>query len=78
MRCDVLQIGAAESLELARLLPVGADDAHAGERLLRDRAQVGELRLDPLEALVDHAAEVARDERDDRQREERDQRQAAG
>ena len=37
---------APEPLELVRLLAVRADHAHAGERLLRDGADVGELRLD--------------------------------
>ena len=38
-----------------RFLPVGADDAHAGQRLLDDRAHVRELRLNALEAVVDRA-----------------------
>ena len=53
---DVFEIGGAEALELARLLAIGADHAHAGERLLRHRAHVRQLRLNPLEALVDDAA----------------------
>ena len=44
---------ARKRLELARLLPVGADDAHAGQRFLRHRADIRQLRLDALEALVD-------------------------
>ena len=42
----------------ACLLPVGAHDADAGQRFLRDGADLRELRLNLLEALVDRAAEV--------------------
>ena len=54
----VLVVGVAEALDLERLLPVGAHDAHAGQRLLRHRADVGELLLDLLEPPVDRGAEV--------------------
>ena len=57
---DVLVVGAPESIELRRFLAVGADDPHAGQRLLNDRAHVRELRLDALEAVVDRLSEVAR------------------
>ena len=50
---EVLVVRRAEALHLGRFLPVGAHDAHAGQRLLGDGAQVGELRLDPLEPPVD-------------------------
>ena len=59
MRRTYSSFARAEPLDLVRLLAVGAHDAHAGERLLDDRADVGQLRLDRLEALVDRAAEVA-------------------
>ena len=59
LRREVLVVRRAEPLELGRLLPVGAHDAHAGQRLLRDGADLRQLRLDLLEPLVDGAAEVA-------------------
>ena len=59
LRSQVLAVRAAEPLHLGRLLPVGAHDADAGQRLLRDGAQLGQLRLDLLEPRVDGAAEVA-------------------
>ena len=58
LRRDVLLVGGAEPLDLVRFLAVGADDADAGERLLHDRAELGELLLDRLEPPVDRAAEV--------------------
>ena len=60
-----------------RFLVVGAHDAHAGERLLHDRAEVGELRLNRLEARVDRAAEVLHADRHERQRQQRNQGQPA-
>ena len=56
---QVFDVGAPEPLDLGRFLPVGAHDADAGQRLLRDRADLGQLRLDLLEPLVNGAAEVA-------------------
>ena len=50
---QVLLVGAPEPLELGRLLPVGADDADARQRLLRDRADLGQLRLNLLEAACE-------------------------
>ena len=58
-----------------RFLPVRAHDAHAGQRLLHDRADVRQLRLDLLEPLVNGAAEVLHRERHERQRDERPERQ---
>ncbi len=72
---QVLLVRAPEALDLRRLLPVGAHDAHAGQRLLRDRADLGELRLNLLEPLVDGAAEILHRERHERQRNQRHQRQ---
>ena len=54
---EVFEVGPPEPLELGLLLPVGAHHAHAGQRLLRDGADLGQLRLNPLEPLVDRAAE---------------------
>ena len=54
----VFAVGGAEPLDLVGLLVVGADHAHAGERLLDDRAQMRQLFLDRFEPLVDGAAEV--------------------
>ena len=57
LRLEVLLVRQPEPLDLGRLLPVRADHAHAGERLLRDGADVGQLRLNLLEPPVDGAAE---------------------
>ena len=69
------EVRGAEPLDLVRLLVVGAHHAHARQRLLDDGAEVGELFLDRLEALVDGRAEVADADRDERQRQQRHQRQ---
>ena len=66
---------APEALDLGGLLPVRAHHADAGQRLLRDRADLGQLRLNLLEPLVDRAAEVLHRNRHERQRDEREQRQ---
>ena len=42
LRSTYSRLAIAKPLELARLLPVGADDAHAGQRLLRHGAQIGQ------------------------------------
>ena len=52
--------------------PIGAHDADAGQRFLHDRADVGQLRLDLLEPLVDGAAEILHRDRHERQRNQRD------
>ena len=57
---DVLGVGGAETLDLEGLLSIGADDAHAGQVFLRDRADLGELLLDRQETAVDGSAEVRR------------------
>ena len=72
---EVLFVRPAEPFDLVGLLPVGAHDADARERFLDDGADVGELRLDALEPLVDRRPEVAHRERDERQRDEREQRE---
>ncbi len=71
-----LLVGVREALELLLLLPVRLDDADAREGLLRNRAEVGELRLDLLEPRVNGSAEVAHRQRHERQRDERDQGQS--
>ncbi len=58
-----------------RLLPVRPHHADTGQRFLRHGADVGELRLDPLEPRVDGRAEVPHGDRHERQRNQRDQRQ---
>ena len=68
---QVLVVRPAEPLELRRFLTIGADDADARERLLRDGAHVGQLRLNPLEPLVDRPAEELDRNRHERQRDER-------
>ena len=67
-----------EAIDLGRFLPVGAHDADAGQRLLRHRADVRQLRLNLLEALVDRAAEVLHRDRHERQRDQRPSASAAG
>ena len=68
---DVLVVGGGEPCDLRGLLPVGADHAHARQRLLDDGAHLGQLRLDPLESLVNGAAEQPHQHRDERQRDQR-------
>ena len=68
---DVLLVRAPEALDLERLLSVGTHDADTGQRLLRHRADVGELFLDLLEPMVNRRAEVADDDRHKRQGHER-------
>ena len=72
---EVLGVRHAEALDLGRLLPVGADDADARERFLGDGADIGELRLDLLEAPVNRAAEDLHRDRHERQRDQRQERQ---
>ena len=64
-----------EPLELGLFLAVGADDADARQRFLRDRADLGQLRLNLLESLVNRAAEHLHRNRHERQRDQRPQRQ---
>ena len=71
----VFVIRRAEPPDLVRFLVIRADDADTGERLLDDRAQIGELRLDGLEAPVNRAAEILHAHRHERQRKQRDERQ---
>ena len=54
---EILVVRDAEPLELGRFLPVGAHDAHTGQRLLRDGAHLGQLRLNLLEPFMDRGAE---------------------
>ncbi len=49
---EVFAVRAGEARHLGRFLAVGPHDPDAGQRLLRDRAQVRELSLDALEPLV--------------------------
>jgi hypothetical protein len=58
---NVFIVGAAKTLDLRSLLPVCADDADAGERFLRDGADLGELLLNLLETLMDGGAEIPHD-----------------
>ena len=60
LRRTVLLVGVAEALDLERLLPVGADDADAGQRFLRHRADRRQLLLDLIEAPVNHARRSSR------------------
>ena len=69
-------LAALNRLDLVALLVVGADDPNACERLLHDRTQIRQLRLDRFEALVDGAAEVLDAHRDHRQRNQCDQGQS--
>ena len=55
---QVLVVGCLKAALLGRLLHVGAHDAGPGEVLLHDGAQVRELRLHLLRAVVDQAAEA--------------------
>ena len=72
----VLRVGGGEALELGCLLPVGPHHPHAREGFLGDRAQVGQLCLDRLEAPVDGRTEYADRDRHERQRHQRDGGQA--
>ena len=72
---DVLRVVALEAFDLGFFLHIGANQARPGEVFLRPRRDVGEHRLDALEALVDPAAEVLDHDAEDRQRREGKERQ---
>ena len=54
---DVRPVQFLEAAHLGLLLHEGADHAHAGEVLLHAAGDIGEHRLDLLEAVVNDAAE---------------------
>ena len=60
---DVLEVGGLEGGDLGFFLGEGADEAGAGEVLLRLGGDVGEHGLDALEAAVDAGAEVLDEDR---------------
>ena len=74
LREHVLLVGRGEALLLVPLLRVGAHHARAGQVLLHQRVQLGELRLHLLEAVVDLPSEVAHQHGDQHQRHERQSR----
>ena len=72
---QVLGVGDSEPLQLRLFLAVGAHDADARQRFLGDGADVGQLRLDLLEPLVDGAPEELHRQGHERQRDQREQRE---
>ncbi len=64
---DVFFVGASEPLHLSGFLAIGSHHANAGEILLDYGAQLRQLRLDRLEALVDGSPEVVDAQRHERQ-----------
>src|SRR5205814_6361778 len=72
---DVVLVGLPESRYFGRLLPVGAHDAHAGQRLLHHGAHAGKTLLHLLEGLVNGRAKQPDGNRDQRQRNQRNQRE---
>ena len=75
----VLVVGGLEARDLVRLLRVGAHHARARTGSpARCAFMLGELRLHRLEAVVDAAAEVAHQHRDEQQRQQGEAAAAAG
>ena len=72
---DVLLVGGLEGGDLGVFLREGADQARAGEVLLRLGGDVGEHGLDALEAAMDALAEGLHQHRRERQRADGAQRQ---
>ena len=72
---DVFLVLGLEGFDFGFFLHVGANQACAGEILLRAGGDVGEHGLNALEALVNAAAEGLDDDADCGQRQEREQRQ---
>ncbi len=64
-----------EAAHFGLLLHEGADHAHAGEVLLHAAGDIGEHRLDLLEAVVDAPAEEDHGEADGGRRQHGEQRQ---
>jgi hypothetical protein len=67
---QVLVVGLGKALTLMPLLDVGPDDAAPGEILLHDGAELGQLLLHSLRAVMDHASKVANHPGDDDERRE--------
>jgi hypothetical protein len=72
----VLVVHRGEALELRLLLRVGAHHAGARQVLLHEGGHVGQLCLHALEPVVDAAAEVAHQQRNQHERQQREQQQA--
>ena len=70
---DVVGVFGLEERDFGFFLGVGADEACAGKVLLGAGADVTELGLDALEALMDEGSEVLHDDAGDGQREKRPQ-----
>ncbi len=70
LRSAYSSLATPESRELTRFLAIRTNHPDPCQRLLRHRADIGELLLNSLEALVNHPAEVPRGHRDQRQRDQ--------
>ncbi len=71
---DVFLVVGLEALDFGFFLHVGANQAGAGEVLLRAGGDVGEHCLNALEAIVNAAAEILHDDAEDGQRREGEKR----
>ena len=74
---QVLLIGGLEARHLVRLLRVGAYHPRPGQVLLHDGADLAQLRLHGLEAVVDAPAEVPHEGGDEEERDQREEDRAS-
>ena len=77
LRLQVLVVGGGEARLLLLLLAVGPHHPRPGQVLLHQGADLRELVLHALEAVVDLAAEVADQDRHEQQGQQREQQQRA-
>jgi hypothetical protein len=63
-----------ETVDLRRLLPIGADDANAGEVLLGERRQLAKVLLNRLETVMNGPSHAGNDRGEQCHREQREHR----